>query len=130
MIPHDGLRDCLSVYGSTGVLDVNAVAPEVMVALGVPPESAAAIVALRKMTLIRDMHQLAAFNIGGRAAGRLGMNGGPMITLRATAQLRLPNGQFSDLHRTVSAMIKQQVSPDANPSFHIMRWYENASILK
>ncbi len=52
LIPHDGLRDCLSVYGSTGGLDVNSVTPEVMVAVGVAPETAAAIVALRRVAPI------------------------------------------------------------------------------
>ena len=130
LIPHHGLRDCLSVYGSTGTLDVNAVTPEVMVAIGVPPDSAAAIVAMRNITPIHDMSQLAPFNIGGRGSGRLGKNGGPMVTLRATAQLRLPNGQFSDLRRTVSALIKEQVTLDAKPPFHIMRWYEDAGMLQ
>lgn len=129
-IAHDGLRDCLSVYGSTGVLDVNGVAPEVMVSLGVPPESAAAIVARRNIAPITDMSQLAGLNIGGRAAGRLGKNGGPIVTLRATAQLRLPSGQFSEVRRTVSAMIKQKVESAKSPSYHIMRWYDNAAILQ
>ncbi|HEX5228139.1 MAG TPA: hypothetical protein VFW44_10535 [Bryobacteraceae bacterium] len=130
LAPHDGLRDCLSVYGSTGVLDVNGVAPEVMMAVGVPPASAAAIVALRKIAPIRQMNQLAALNIGGRGRGRLGQNGGPMVTLRATATIRLPNGQFSEVRRTVSAMIKQKVGGSANPQFQIMRWYDNAPILQ
>jgi general secretion pathway protein K len=129
LIPHDGLRDCLSVYGSIGVLDVNTVAPEVMVAVGVAPETAAAIVALRRLAPIKDMGALAAFSNGGTGMGRLGMATGTIVTLRATAQLRLPNGQFSDLHRTVSAMVKL-LGPDWNPPFHIMRWYDNASILQ
>jgi hypothetical protein len=60
---------------------------------------------------------------------RLGMTNGSILTLRATAQLRLPNGQLSDLHRTVSAMVKL-LGPDWNPPFHIMRWYDNPSILQ
>lgn len=128
LIPHSGLRDCLSVYGSTGLLDVNGVAPEVMVALGVPPESAAAIVARRKVAPITDMSQLAGLNIG-RGAGRLGKNGGPIVTLRATAQLRLPNGQFSEVRRTVSTMIKQQTT-GSNPPYFVLRWYDDAPILQ
>jgi len=128
LIPHAGLRDCLSVYGSAGVLDVNTVAPETMVAVGVPPEIAAAIVARRKLAPIKDVTQIAAF-AGGKGIARLGMNGGPVATIRATAQLRLPNGQLSDLRRTVSAMIKQ-VGPQFDPPIHIMRWYDNPSILQ
>ena len=128
-LAHSGLRDCLSVYGSTGTLDVNGVAPEVMVSLGVPPESAAAIVARRKLIPITDMNQLAGLNIG-RGGGRLGKNGGPIVTLRATAQMRLPTGQLSEVRRTVSAMIKQRVGGNANPQFQIMRWYDDAPILQ
>jgi general secretion pathway protein K len=126
LIPHDGLRDCLSVYGSTGALDVNTAVPETMVAVGVPPETAAAIVAFRKTTLIRNVGQLAAFTSGG--VGRLGIVNGPMVTIRATARLRLPNGQFSDVRRTVSAMVKL-LRPGWDPPFHIMRWYDNPSVM-
>ncbi len=127
LIPHDGLRDCLSVYGSTGALDVNTAAPEAMVAVGVPPETAAAIVAFRKTTLIRDMSQLAAFTSGG-GAGSLGIVNGPIGTIRATARLRLPNGQLSDVRRTVSAVVKF-LKPGWDPPFHILRWYDNPSIV-
>jgi general secretion pathway protein K len=129
LIPHDGLRDCLSVYGSTGPLDVNTVAPEVMVAVGIAPETAAAIVAMRKVAPIHEMGQLAPFRNGGRGIGRLGMTTGSIVTLRATAQLRLQNGQLSDLHRTVSAMVKL-LGPEWNPPFHIMRWYDDAATLQ
>ena len=130
LIPHSGLRDCLSVYGSTGGLDVNTVTPEVMVAVGVAPETAAAIVALRKFAPIQSMGQLAAFSNGGQGMARLTMtSGGTIVTLRATAQLRLSNGQLSDVHRTVSAMVKF-LRPDEKLPFHIMRWYDNSSLLR
>jgi general secretion pathway protein K len=131
LIRHDGLRDCLSVYGSMTTLDVNTVTPEVMIAVGVAPETAAAIAALRRVAPIRDMGQLAPFSNGGRGMGRLGMTNGTIVTLRATAQLRLANGQFSDLRRTVSAMVKL-LGPEQqeNPPYRIMRWYDNASILQ
>ena len=128
-IPHNGLRDCLSVYGSSGALDVNTVAPEVMMAIGIPPETAAAIVGLRRLAPIHDLGQLGPFTNGGRGMGRLGMATGSIVTLRATAQLRLPNGRLSDVRRTVSAMVKL-TGPDWNPPFHIMRWYDNAPLLQ
>jgi hypothetical protein len=99
------------------------------VAVGVAPETAGAIVALRKNAPIMNIGQLAAFGNGGRGMGRLGMTRGTIVTLRATAQLRLPNGQLSDLHRTVSAMVKL-LGTDWNPPFHIMRWYDNAPLLQ
>jgi general secretion pathway protein K len=128
LVPHAGLRDCLSVYGSTGALDVNTVMPETMAAVGIPPQTAAALVAFRKTTLIRDMGQVAAFNSGG-PVGRLGIVNGPMTTLRATARLRLPNGQLSDVRRTVSAMVKF-LKPGFDPPFHVMRWYDNPSVVQ
>jgi hypothetical protein len=100
-----------------------------MVAVGVTPETAGAIVAVRKIAPITNVAQLAPFNSGGKGVARLGMNNGSIVTLRATAQLRLPNGQLSDLHRTVSAMVKL-LADDSNPPFHIMRWYDNPSILQ
>jgi general secretion pathway protein K len=128
-IPHNGLRDCLSVFGSLGELDVNSMTPEVMVAVGVAPETAAAIVARRKVQPIRDMGQLAAFSNGSPGMARLGMSSGNIVTLRATAQLWLPNGQLSDVHRTVSAMVKL-LGPEWDPPFHIMRWYDNPGLLQ
>lgn len=128
LIPHDGLRDCLSVYGSTGALDVNTVAPETMVAVGIPPGTAAAIVAFRKTGLIRNMNQLAAFTSGG-VVGRLGIVNGPVGTIRATARLRLPNGRLSDVRRTVSAVVKF-LKPGWDPPFHILRWYDNPSVMQ
>lgn len=128
LIPHDGLRDCLSVYGSPGALDVNSVAPETMVAIGVPPGTAAAIVTLRNIAQIRDMSALAAFDLG-KAAGRLSIVNGPVFTLRATARLRVQTGRLSDVRRTVSALIKW-VGPDFNPPFHILRWYDNPGMLQ
>jgi general secretion pathway protein K len=129
LIPHVGVRDCLSVFGSLGALDVNTVAPEVMEAVGVAPETAAAIVALRNAAPIHDMGQLAPFSNGGKGVSRLGIANGTIVTLRATAQLRLPNGQLSDLHRTVSAMVKL-LGPEWIPPFHILRWYDNSPLLQ
>ncbi len=118
LLPHAGLRDCLSVYGSTGQIDVNTVPPAVMQAIGIPPELAAAIVNLRQNAPIRSMERL-----GG--VPRLGIAPSSIATIRATARLRLPSGQFSDLRRTVTAMVKF-LGPEWDPPFHVMRWYDSA----
>jgi general secretion pathway protein K len=125
LIPHSGLRDCLSVYGATGPLDANTVQLAVMQAIGVDPAIASAIVNLRRATPISNMGQLAPFSSGGPGMGRLSIVPSPIVTLRATARLRMANGQFSDFRRTVSAMVKF-LGPEWNPPFHIMRWYDNA----
>lgn len=142
LVPHAGLRDCLSVYGSAGGgLDVNTVEPAVMQAIGIPGDVAAAIVALRQAAPIRDMGQLAPFRNSGPGMNRLGMAhvaiGYPLaITLRATGQLKLSNGLLSDVHRTVSELVmfldpdKSQVLVAGQPPYQIMRWYQNAVALQ
>jgi general secretion pathway protein K len=137
LIPHAGLRDCLSVYGTAGSgFDVNTVEPAVMQAIGIPFEVAAAIVALRKAAPIRDMGQLAPFSSSGPGVGRLAIEhvevGYPLaVTLRATGQLKLSNGQLSDVRRTVSEMVmfldpQSQLLEPGQPPYHVLRWYENA----
>jgi general secretion pathway protein K len=123
LLPHAGLRDCLSVYGSApgGAVDVNSAEPAVMLAVGNSPAVVAAIVAIRRNTPIKNDQ------IGALGGLRLGIVPNPVFTLRATAWLRLPNGQYSDLRRTVSATVKDlRDRPEFNPPFHIMRWYDNA----
>jgi len=135
LVPHAGLRDCLSVYGTTGSVDVNTVEPAVMMALGISPETAAAIVALRQTAPIANLGQLAPFRGHGPGMERLAIGRGTVATLRATARLRLPNGQLSDVRRTVSAVVKF-LEPDSPliqpgvPRYHILRWYDNAVALQ
>jgi len=124
-----GLRDCLSVYGSTTVFDANTAEPAVMQAIGVSAGAAAAIVAQRQAAPIKLQNQLSAFSDGSEGFARLGIVPNSICTLRATAQLRLANGQPSDLRRTVSALVKF-LGPEWNPPFHIMRWYDNATTLQ
>jgi general secretion pathway protein K len=141
-VPHAGLRECLSVYGSSGSrFDVGTVEPAVMQAIGIPPDVAAAIVALRKAAPIREMGQLAPFRSAGPGMGHLGIEqvemGFPQaVTLRATAQLKLSNGQLSDVRRTVSELVmfldpeKSQVMVAGEAPYHILRWYQNAVALQ
>jgi general secretion pathway protein K len=141
-VPHAGLRDCLSVYGSAGgQFDAGTVEPAVMQAIGIAPEVAAAIVNLRRAEPIRAMGQLSALRGNGPGMGRLGIEhvelGFPLaVTLRATAQLKLSNGQLSDVRRTVSELVilldpdKSQALAAGQPPYHIMRWYQSAVALQ
>jgi len=61
--------------------------------------------------------------VGG--GGRLGIVPNSICTLRSTARLRFADGKFSDVRRSVSALIKF-LPPEWNPPYHIMRWYDNA----
>jgi hypothetical protein len=62
---------------------------------------------------------------------RLTVNGGVAMTLRATARVRLPNGGYSDLKRTVAALVrlpsgeKGAPLPDPRHPYTIVRWYDN-----
>jgi general secretion pathway protein K len=140
LVPHAGLRDCVSVYGSAATFDVNTVEPAVMQAIGILPGTAAAIVTLRKAAPIRDLGQLGPFGGGGPGMGRLGMEHLAMdnpiaITLRATAQLKLSNGQLSDVRRTVSELVmfldsQSDLLKPGQPPYHVLRWYGNAVALQ
>lgn len=123
LVGRAGLRDCLSVFGSTGALDANTVQPAVMQAIGIDPGSAAAIVAYRNNTLIKNTQQIGAFLGDKNLAGRLGVGISSMATLRATARLRLANGQYSDAQRSVEALVKF-IGPAVEPPYHVMRWYD------
>ena len=125
LAPRPGLRDCVSVWGSRGALDANTVEPAVMQAIGISAPAAAAIVNYRNTTVIRDPQQIAAFVAGTPAAGRLGIVPSSMATLRATARLRLQNGQFSDLRRSTAALVKF-LPGQFEPPYHVLRWYEGA----
>jgi general secretion pathway protein K len=136
LVAHAGLRDCLSVYGAQTGFDVNTVEPAVMEAIGISPDAAAGIYALRRSGPIRTMGQLAPFHGSGPGMSRLGMPDVVMgkamaVTLRATARLKLPNGQLSDVRRTVSELVMfldptSELIKPGQPPYHVLRWYENA----
>jgi len=96
-----------------------------MRSLGVSPATVAGILAYRAGQPIKGMADVASLNDGDPGFGRLGMSVSPVATIRSTAHLRLPNGQFSDVRRSVSALIGF-LKPENNPPFAILRWYDNA----
>ncbi len=126
LVPHAGLRDCLSVFGSTGALDVNTVEPAVLVAIGFPPEAAAAIVARRRVMPFKSAGEVAQLVGGFPALARLGVGGNVIYTLRSTARILLPNGQLSDMRCTVAATVIFR--PDEDIKLQTLRWYDNAWI--
>jgi hypothetical protein len=96
-----------------------------MQALGLPPESAAMVVAMRRQAPFRTGDQINAVPEIGLAGGHLGIGSSSVITLRATAMTMLPNGKLSDLRRSVSAMVAF-LGDKYDPPYHILRWYDNA----
>jgi general secretion pathway protein K len=126
LLPQAGLRDCVSVYGSTAAVDANYAAPPVLAAVGLPPAAIEAIAQRRHASPFLNRQELSPFlESAGPAAVRLTLGGNSIFTLRATARLRLPNGQHSDLRRTVSALLKFHIKPVDGPPVDVLRWYDN-----
>jgi hypothetical protein len=109
-VPRAGLRDCLSVYAGNGSFDINSVQPAVMAAAGVPPESIATVVALRRQAPITFDQLRALAPALGPGAARFVIGGDRFYTIRATARIRKPNGGLSDLRR--SATLTVLLSPE------------------
>lgn len=126
LVPRGGLNDCLSVFGSVGQIDANTARPAVLATLGLSPEAVAAVVERRRLMPFQSQEQLMAFVRGaGPGAARLRVGGNSIYTVRATARLRLSNGQLSDLRRSVAALVKLMPAGYDAP-YHILRWYDTA----
>ncbi|MDE3197786.1 MAG: general secretion pathway protein GspK [Acidobacteriota bacterium] len=123
-----GLRDCLSVYSSGGALDINTARAETMIAVGISPDDAAAIVRSRAVRPILDYRELGTIQQSlGLAGARLGIGGGTMFTLRATASLLQPDGKPAGMRRTVAALVKRWMPGNTlgHPAgFETVRWYD------
>ena len=108
LVRRPGLNDCLTVYGVWGSGDVNS-------ALAVAGGSAAGMAVPETPP---GAGQGIATNI---------LNGGnAIVTFRATARLRLPNGQLSDMRRTVGAQVKYIPFASAESPYYVLRWYDTA----
>jgi hypothetical protein len=85
----------------------------------------AALAAQRRVQAFRTSDELARFaQAAGFSSTRLRIGGNSIFTLRATAHLRLPNGQWSDMRRTVAALVKL-MPPGYDAPYHILRWYDD-----
>jgi general secretion pathway protein K len=101
-----GLNDCLTVYGLTSG-DVNAaLAVAGATPGGLPAEGARP-------------------GAGPGLGGNLLTGGNAIVTFRATARLRLSDGQLSDMRRTVGAQVKYMPYGSEAP-FYVLRWYDTA----
>lgn len=121
-----GLADCVSIFGAIDRYDANTAQPAVLAALGVPPDAIAGLVARRRATpFLNDTELNQYLQSAGAAASRLRVGGNSIWTLRATARLRLSNGQLSDMRRTVAGLVKF-MPPGYDYPYHILRWYDTA----
>jgi general secretion pathway protein K len=120
-----GLRDCVSVYGSSGRFDVNSADPALLLSLGIDPAAVQSILERRRRKPFEMMEELEPVRqFGGEGAQRLAIGGLSIYTLRATARLRLPDGGLSDLRRSVAATVKF-LGPAFQAPYHVLRWHDN-----
>jgi general secretion pathway protein K len=120
-----GLVDCLSVFGSTTTVDVNTAQPAVLAAIGLSPDAIGMIVQRRRIKPFSAGEIGSVLGASGIRIDRLRVEGNSIVTIRATARLRLPNGQLSDLRRSAAAMVKFMPRGYDSP-IHILRWYDTA----
>lgn len=126
LLPQAGLRDCVSVFGSDGAMDINSVQPAVLTAIGLDPGVVSVIVQRRHAIPFRRAEEIAAIaQFAGPAAARLTIGGNTIFTFRATGRLRTPDGRDSDLTRSVSAVVKFHRKPVDTPPVETLRWYDN-----
>ena len=122
-----GLRDCLSVYGSTGLIDINTARGETLQAVGIAATDVASILKLRAQQLVgyEDIQRI--IQATGTGGQRLGLTSMTMFTLRATARMKQRDGKLSDMRRTAAALVKFQVQGNAQqkpPGVEILRWFD------
>jgi general secretion pathway protein K len=126
--PRGGLRDSLSVWGSTGPFDANAASPALLEALGASPGAIAQLVRLRAQHLFGNLGDVAALGI---PTDRLTVTGEHLIwNIRATARLRRPDGSPSEVVRSASAIAKLVLPPrnrQRDPiRLRVLRSYQDA----
>lgn len=125
LMRRSGLVDCLSVYGIRNEVDANTADPAVLAAVGMSPAGIAALLAMRSQGPILPEQLGSVTALAGAAGGRLRLGGHSIVTMRATARLRLDDGQLSGLRRTLAATIKY-MPPGYDAQIHILRWYDTA----
>ncbi len=131
--PRGGLRDSLSVWGSPGPFDANAVSPALLEALGAAPGAIAQLVQRRAQQPFHDLSEVAALGI---PIDRLEVGRVQHLiwNIRATARLRRPDGSPSDVVRSASAIAAlvlpprpTQRNPRRGPTrLRVLRSYEDA----
>ncbi|MCX6632184.1 MAG: hypothetical protein NTW28_31625 [Candidatus Solibacter sp.] len=123
LIRRNGLVDCLSVFGSRNQVDANTADPAVLSAIGLTPGGVQLLLQQRRMAPLTPERLGQLVPMLGPAGQMLRLEGNSILTIRATAQVRLPNGQLSDMKRTVAALVKY-MPPSYPTPIHILRWYD------
>ena len=124
LIRRSGLVECLSVFGSKGQVDPNTADPAVLAAIGLTPDGIQVLLSQRRTEPLTPQRLGQLAPVLGPASQFLILQSSSIFTIRATARVRLPNGQLSDMRRTVAALVKYMPYGAYDPPVHILRWYD------
>jgi len=105
-------KDCVSVYGAVGTINLSFAEPALMRAFGMAPDLVEQAVASRRAAPPVIRH---------------GADPHTIYTVRSTARVGMPNGGLSEVSSTVSARVKfRRMEVVGPPAFQVLRWYEPA----
>ncbi len=126
--PRGGLRESLSVWGSQGPFDANAISPALLETLGASPGAIAQFMQRRAQVPFHNLAEVAALGI---PIERLEVSGEHLIwNIRATARLKRPDGSPSEVVRSASAVAELILPPRNQPRqpirLRVLRFYEDA----
>ena len=124
LIRRSGLVECLSVFGSKGQVDANTADPAVLSAIGLTPDGIQILLSQRRAEPLTPARLAQLTPMLGPGSQFLRLESNSMLTIRATARVRLPNGQLSDMRRTVAATVKYMPYGAYDPPLHFLRWYD------
>jgi len=123
LIHRSGLIDCITTLGSGDHVDANTANPAVLAAVGLSIDAVNLLLERRRIKPLDEAAFAEMVPLLGSAAAFLRLAGNSIVNYRATAQVLLPNGQLSDLKRTVAAQVKY-MPPGYDSRIHILRWYD------
>jgi general secretion pathway protein K len=124
LIRRTGLVECLSVFGSKGQVDPNTADPAVLAAIGLTPDGIQILLQQRRTEPLNAERLGQLMPMLGPGGQFLRLEGSSIVTIRATARVRLANGQLSDMKRTVAAQVKYMPYGSYDPPVHFLRWYD------
>ena len=119
-----GLRDCLSVWGTRGAIDVNGASQAVLEAIGMTPANVATVVRRRAEKPFETIGEVQDLGV---PSTRLRVGGNSIWTMRATARLRRPDGAPSETVRSAAAVVKYWDDAQYHPTtVQVVRYYGDA----
>ena len=106
-------------------IDANTADPAVLASIGLPSGAVQSVLQARRTAAFTDATLNGLISNLGPGGSRLRREGNSILTIRATARVRLANGQLSDMKRTVASQVKYMPYGFDSP-IHILRWYDTA----